>query len=545
MPQPIIFQRAPLVQSEALPLNPGQVLLTGELFEQILSSVPEHLTPDCLEGAVRLSACGADAQAQAAVSAALQAQIGTQAEDGSFPLSMTESLAVCRAAWFQAMESGDRGLFSAVNRWLNWLGGHYELLQSEAAILRRPADLAELLLLNYRQLGTQGALRLLARLRRDAEDWASRLGSFSLDRPVNRRQMEEGLAQADSAQRAYWERMAELSDPAVLADGFRAVHCFSRYSGNRTEAEAGERAWSRISRWHGVACGGVTGVDRLAGKSPAALIGPDAAGAWMEALAPYAADGESWAADALERILVNALPAVTGRGACAVNRIPDGEKAAAPTVTGRLLRGFAAAAQAAVAAETDGCTVRAALPGVYGLLVNGERVRLRITCAHDALTVGIHPDHPAKMRLTVRVPAWMEQVHITLNGAECGTVRDGSCTLEQTWRDGDRLTVSFTRALRVESGYHQSLAVYDGPVLMALPVQAGEPWAFCLAGAGRKEEGGVEAELIPVEGWRAADGQPADVPVLPKHCGESVRRTLVPFASPDAGMAVFAGNAKA
>ena len=80
---------------------------------------------------------------------------------------------------------------------------------------------------------------------------------------------------------------------------------------------------------------------------------------------------------------------------------------------------------------------------------------------------------------------------------------------------------------------------------MALPVQAGEPWAFCLAGAGRKEEGGVEAELIPVEGWRAADGQPADVPVLPKHCGESVRRTLVPFASPDAGMAVFAGNAKA
>lgn len=541
MPQPIVFQRAPLVRAQALPLNPGQVLLTEESGRLLFSRVPAEIPPCCLEGFVRLAACVSDPEIDTRADAAVHAALKDQREDGALPGTPAEALAAVRAAWFRAMASGDRALFAAVSRWLGWAGAHYDELIAAPEIRRHPADLAELLVMHYRQLGTQGALRLLAKLRRDADDWASRLGGFSVDRPADAEQLERALAEASDADRPYWENLAELSSPVCLAEGLRAAHCLSVYSGNRSEAEAGERVWSRLQRWHGAACGGVTGVGFLQGRSPAARIDPAAVGAWLEALAPCAADGADWAAEGLERLLTDALPAVIARGAFAVNQTGGAAAPISDRALGMLLRGCAAAAHAAVAAEPEGFAVRFCLPGACGLRVGDVRVRLRITREADGMAVALHPDRGVKLRLTVRVPDWLTGASVRLNGAVCGQIADGRCVLEQTFTDGDRVTVTGEPALRIESGYHQSRTVRLGPALLALPAAEDEAFAYALVSAERGEDGQVTAVLTPVEGWRRKDGRPADVPVLPARAGEDVRRTLVPFAQAASGMAVFAG----
>ncbi|MBR4712019.1 MAG: glycoside hydrolase family 127 protein [Clostridia bacterium] len=541
MPQPIVFQRAPLVQAKALPLNPGQVLPAGELPAALLALVPENVPLRCLEGAVRVSALTDSADAVGRIGAALQAQLDTQREDGSFPLAFADALAVARAAWFRAMADGSRTLFAAVNRWLGWAGAHYEEIAAELAVRHAPADLAELLVMNYRQLGSQGALRLLARIRRDADDWATRLGAFAVDRPADGEQLRQKLLEAPEEERTYWEDQAAISDPVRLAEGFRAVHAFSLYSGNRSEAEAGGKAWTRLQRWHGAVCGGVTGADCLGGRSPAAAIDPAAVGAWLEALAPYAADGEAWAAEGIEQILCSALPAVLRRGAFAVNQTDGKTTPVDARALGHLARGYAAAALAAVAAEPDGCAVRYLMPGVCGLRVRDQRFRLKIGRTADGMVLTVHPDSPAPMCLTLRVPAWLTGPAAALNGAVCAVPVNGECVLDQTWHDGDRVTLTGKPALRITEGHHQSRAVFLGAALMALPVKADEPFAYALASAGTDEDGRVVASLIPVNGWRLRDGLPADVPVLPAAAGDAVERELIPFACLDSGIAVFAG----
>lgn len=529
MPRKPVFERTPLVRRVQLPLSDGMLRAEDPLAASLLKRLPETMPTEALEGAVRLSAClGADPEACPAAAAVREA-VKRQREDGALPDGIAGSVALARAAWALAGWSGERSLAEAVIRWLGWLAARYDEVVTDADLRDRPADLAELLTEVYRATGLQGALRLLARLRRDVTDWSTILNTFSLDRPYR-----ESPVSGEGAE-ALRQRQRLLADPTVLADALRGVRCLAEYSGNGTEHEAGERGWQRISRWHGQVCGGTSAAPLLGGRSPRAEIRPAAVGAWAECLAGYAAAGEAWAMNPLEHLAVNALP-VAGRLQCfSVNGKPGPETADAESL-GRLMRGWAAVLSASACVRPGGLSLLCCRDMAFVWTDGAESLRVRVRRCAGEVQMAFAAEKPVRMNLSLRIPDWMINGTVAICGGDPEDVKaETSWAATREWRDGDTLRLTYGTALTAEDGYHQGRAVYHGAELMTWPAEnaAGYP---VLAGEPFARDGRVFAALCVSD---ASVG--ADVPVLPRLKGESFEAELQPFAAVREGIAVFAG----
>lgn len=551
-----IFDKSPLLSLSSLALRPGQAQSALPKLTALYAMTGDadgH--PALWEGVFRL-ACAVKAHPMdEPVVRWIQDALAHQAQDGSLPGSVTDQVALLRAAWALYEHEAKRPLLEKLALWCGWACEHWDAVLADHAVRVSPADLMDLLLNLYRVTGKKPLLHLCERLRAEAMDWSGALHTFSVQRPMKRiiawDELEQGMRSEENNESGFYTRQYLTCHGETLGDGLRCSLMSGLFSGSGTELSAPKAGWEKISRYHGAVCGGVTADETLGGASPSCAVDTASLGAWAEAFATLR---ENWAFDALDTLLHNGLPAC----------IADDELVAFQRVNGlaedcgtadcyhiaenvrlralnRLCRGYAAAVSSAVTMRPDGLSVNLYVPGRYAAPTEQGTIRLHIAGRDGGWAITVHARQPIKAVIRLRVPGWTDEAAVTVNGLDVGDDCVGmSIALDRTWQDGDLIAIRFNQHLRVLDSYHQSACVMVGNQVMALPATADSDWNVALCGQPALGENGcVTVPLRRVPIWTRKDAVPVDLPVLPETEGETFTAELRPYADTPCRIAVF------
>jgi len=566
MPLKPIFDKAPLTAMTSQTLRAGMVRADHVKLHQLYRLIAADTSPAALEGAFRLSCLLTADPAEGEAAANIRRALSAQKEDGSFDLTVCESVAVLRACWALYEYEARKPLLDHIARWCGWAAQNWETIEADDDVWANPAELLELLEQLYRVTGKAALLTMVNRLSQQSMNWAGVLNTISSQRPtsrtITREELDTCLSIENGSREGYYTHFIRANSPELLADGARASMARGWASGSATELNAARSGWEKLYRHHGAVCGSLTSDELLEGTAPTAAVSAAAIGAWTEALCTAAADKDSaWAWNALERMALNAIPAAISEtgvkdfqrvnclkanpsdGDCF--RVVEGHDARALQ---RMARGCAALAHSAVMACPEGFSVNLYIPGRYQVPVGDSVLVLTIRESEGRCSIHVNCRQEVKAVARLRVPEWTRNTEIAINGMESDAGRDcsaGSLSLERTWHDGDVITVTLEETLRVLDGHHQGRYVMKGAKLMALPVEEGSEWAKCLLGC-TMSEGVVIAHLDAVKEWKRKGDVPADVPVLPAPSGDAVvQQALVPYAETAARIALFPGRKQA
>jgi DUF1680 family protein len=286
------------------------------------------------------------------------------------------------------------------------------------------------------------------------------------------------------------------------AMGMKEPALWSRRSGDRSHLAAVRHGWERVMAQHGQVQGLYSCDEFLHGRAPTQGIELCTV---VELLSSFSTvlrvGGEAWAADAMERLACNALPAILAADHCShqyfqlANQIectPGNRAFSVPHGTD-LLFGLATgygccaanlhmgwprlAAHLWLAAPGELCAPLFA-PCRLTTAIDGVPVRIDETTAYpfaDDIVFTIRTPAPVTFTLTLRIPAWCEQPAVELPaGAPALRPRRGSFhSIRATWRDGDTVRLHLPAALRA-TDWDGGIAVERGPLVFALPID--EEW---------------------------------------------------------------------
>ncbi len=568
MPLKPIYGKTPLTEMKALPLYPGQVHVKNEhvmAVNTMLKGVAEE-DRTLWASALKLAYALRDVTGQTKLAARIHAALADQKENGELPMSLTDALQVINAAWVLYEVKPDKQLLESMMRWCAYLAANWEQVEACTAIRTGTADLMALLCNLYRVTGRKGLTTLCEKLRQMSIDWSGALHTFSVQRPMkkimDRKTLDEGMAAEEGNGAGFYTRQYLLCHGETLADGARTCLESSVYSGNGPESRAAKVGWEKISRWHGAVCGGVTADETLAGLSASAGVDAASLGAWAETFAKQLEiDPDSaWAATELEKLLENGMPAaVLGDKVIAFQRCNSlaadcGTKdlyrvghasLQKPRALARLARGWAAAVEHAVMVTPDGARINLYLQGSYSMKLNGQMVKLLLEGADGHYTITLEMKEDVKAALALMIPAWTKDACVQVNDEGGDEGHPGTyLTLERTWKNGDCIHASYEPALFVTESYHQSAVVHYGAKVMTY-VPEDDRWAVALKDAPALKDGKVVAQLVPVQGWKAANAVPGDVPVRPAAEGAAFEAELVPYGETAARLAMLPQVGKA
>lgn len=562
MPLKPVFDKAPLTTMIRQTLPAGFVRMENAAMAKLYALIAEVNEPAGLEGAFRLACIVTSKPGEELVSVRIRTLLSAQKEDGSFPMSFGDSIALLRAAWAMYEYEARKPMLDCIARWCGYAVQHWDELMADDSVWAYSADLLELLENLYRVTGKAAVLTLCERVSTQTMGWSSVLNTINSQQPtsktITKAELENGLTKETGSHDGYYNHLLRVNHAESLADGARSTMAKGWYSGSATELNATRNGWARLSRYHGAICGGLTSDELLEGTAPSALVSTAALGAWAEAICAAAmGDNAEWAYDALERMAFNAIPAcIHDDKLLAFQRInsltnevntkdayfvsEDHHQHAMY----RLARGYAALASSVVNARVDGADVNLYMPGRYAVPVEDDMLVFTIKNAANAVQITVHCKKDTAAKVCLRMPYWSRNTEVTVNGADSqGEVKKGMLTYDRTWHDGDVIVLNFEQTLMVMEGHHQGRYIMRGPVLMAMPVENDE-WkkAFISANA---EGNRVTVVLDQVREWKIKDNIPADVPVLPETVGNPASYTLMPYAKTAARIALFPGRKQA
>lgn len=561
MPLKPIFDQAPLMAMNALPLRAGLVRMDNPVISKLYRQIEMTNDATAFEGAFRLACIVSAKPGETPVAAKIRAMLSAQKDDGSFMLSFKDSVAVLRAAWAMYEYEARKPMLEHIARWCGYAVQHWDDLMADDDIWVYSADLLELLENLYRVTGKSSVLTLCERVANQTMGWSSVLNTFSNQRPSCKattwEELTEAIARENGSREGYYTRFLRTNHAESLADGARSTMMKGWYSGSATELNATANGWERLYRHHGAVCGGLTSDELLEGASPAAVISSAAVGAWAEALCAAALNEKNeWAYTALERMAFNAMPAaLQGNELAAFQRVNAlnehvdedvcfwvNEDHTARALQ-RMARGYAALASSVMTVRADGADVNLYMPGRFAVPVDDELLVFTMKATGKAAEITVHCKKETEATIRLRIPAWSRATEVMVNGADSHQeVKNGMMSFDRTWHDGDVIKLTFDQTLFVEDGYHQGKAIYRGPVLMALPaVESNWKQAFA---AVIEEENRVTATLASVKEWKVTDGVPADLPVLPE-TEEVAEYVLTPYAKTAVRIALFPGRKQA
>ena len=561
MPLKPILDKAPLTAMNCHPLSAGLVRIESAAMSSLYSLSVNAQNPADLEGTFRLACVVTGKPGEEPVALKIREMLSSQLEDGSFAMSIKDSVAVLRAAWALYEFEPRKPLLDHIAHWCAYAVQHWEEVMQDDALWGYSADLMELLENLYRVTGKAAVLSLCERVAAQTLSWSSTLNTVNSQRPTRKEMTCESLKQGiqnESDRDGFYHHFYRTNHAESLADGARSTMAKGWYSGSATELNATRNGWERLYRYHGAICGGITSDEMLEGTSPAEAVSTAALGAWAEALCAAAVqDHSEWAFGALERMVFNAMPACIGnkelKAFQCVNALSDidADKAcfmespdhAARAMT-RLVRGYAALASVVVTATADGANVNMYMPGRYAVPQNDDLLVFAVKASAAGAIISVHCKKPVEATVRMRIPEWSRSTEVTVNGTDhFGEVKNGMLTYDRTWHDGDVIRLSFADTLSVADGHHQGKYVLRGPVLMAMPV-AGDEWKKAFVSAGI-EDNQLTAELVTVKDWKTKAASGVEIPVLPDTIGETVTHILTPYAKTTARIALFPGRKQA
>ena len=141
-------------------------------------------------------------------------------------------------------------------------------------------------------------------------------------------------------------------------------------------------------------------------------------------------------------------------------------------------RGLAAVAYAPSRVTTDVATIRTS--GTYPF---GDEVRLDVLHAKGG-----------EWPLFVRIPSWCAKPRVAVNGETVdGTAFSGFLRIAREWRAGDKVELSFPSEVRLEAGVNDARAVRRGPLVYAFAPNAKITYEPERIGFGAREYHAAEA----------------------------------------------------
>jgi DUF1680 family protein len=93
----------------------------------------------------------------------------------------------------------------------------------------------------------------------------------------------------------------------------------------------------------------------------------------------------------------------------------------------------------------------------------------------DSIRLVVKPEKPSRFSVLLRIPAWVKNPKIDVNGEfQSGVIPGSFYTINRTWHNGDQVIISFPMPVRVTRWYHDSAAIERGPLVFSLKI--GEDW---------------------------------------------------------------------
>ncbi|HSP96242.1 MAG TPA: beta-L-arabinofuranosidase domain-containing protein [Candidatus Dormibacteraeota bacterium] len=440
--------------------------------------------PYYARGLIGLAHALGDADLQARAAPWVEWSLASQRDDGWFGPAGNDDwwarMPMLDALRWHAEATGDPRVAPFLARYLRYQLAHLPARPLELWGKPRGGDNLDAVLWLHDRTGEPWLRELAALLHAQTSDWIGELGGdgppsqeFDFGHGVNRAM---GLKEP-----ALWWRCA--GDPAHLA--------------------AVRRGWLRVMEHHGQVQGLYSGDEFLHGRG--ATQGTELC-TIVELLASLervlCIGGEAWAADAIERMAYNALPAILSADHCAhqyfqlpnqVECTPGNRNFWVPhetdllfgTATGygccaaNLHMGWPRLVQHLWLRAADGLCAPLLAPSVVTAAIAGRAVTIEEETSYPfdgALTFTVRCTAPTAFALSWRVPSWVAGGEVEEPGARARPLdaRAGWARVEREWRDGDRLHVRLPMPLRTSRWDRAAVAVERGPLVFALRIS--EEW---------------------------------------------------------------------
>jgi len=120
----------------------------------------------------------------------------------------------------------------------------------------------------------------------------------------------------------------------------------------------------------------------------------------------------------------------------------------------------------------------------------------------DEVTLEILAAKESEWPLFVRVPGWARGADIAVNGVSVNSAVPGTfARLERVWKKGDRVTLSLPAETVVEHGIYDSAALRRGALVYSLPVASDVTTVERRKGVKEPRQGWPVREYRPTEAW--------------------------------------------
>ncbi len=309
--------------------------------------------------------------------------------------------------------------------------------------------------------------------------------------------------------------------------GLKTPTLYSARTGSAVQRDAFRKGVESLSKHHGVVTRLFTGDEHLSGNSPSQGSELCSVVEYMfslESVLDYYHD--TWAADTLELLAFNALPAMITpdfRGHQYLQQANQvlvtkdernwfnnndesnlfGLEPNFGCCTANLHQGWPKLSKALWRATDDGglaaCvyapnTLETTLPA-------GMRLRVETVTDYpfdEKISVKIEPESPSSFPLKLRIPAWCTEASVrTPDGLLTGLVPGSWTVLDRRWSGGDLVELRLPMKIRFTAWHGNSMGLELGPLIMALKIR--EQW---------RREGGYPVfpdwSIRPLSPWNYA-----------------------------------------
>jgi len=323
------------------------------------------------------------------------------------------------------------------------------------------------------------------------------------------------------------ENMNPTSHVVNNAMALKAAALCYRQSHSPEDRSLIARGVEVLDRYHGQATGMFSGNEHLAGKMPSQGTELCAIVECMFSLETLLSVCEDPAlADRLERIAFNALPAAispdmwshqyhhqANQVVCKISdpsifagASPDanlfGFELCCPCCLTNMQQGWPKFAAHLWRRSRDGGLAAVAYaPCRVDTTVHGAQVGVRVDTDYpfeEQIHITVSTRRAVRFNLQLRIPGWATEPRVVVDGRTLSGVEPGSFfPVDRTWDGTTEIDLHLAAAFRFERRYHDSAALYRGPLVYSLRI--GEDWRVL-----RGEAPVTENEVYPTTPWNYA-----------------------------------------
>ena len=377
--------------------------------------------------------------------------------------------------------------------------------------------------------------QLASLLRQQGFDWVGSFADFPFKQHVSRDQI---IGPGPGGQN---NALGYQSHGVNNGQALKTAAVQFRMDGNESNRAGFFRQMQALDRYHGMPNGMFSCDEHLAGLSPSQ--GSElctVVEAMFSLEIALAAFGDASIADRIEKIAYNALPATItadmwahqydqqpNQVQCSLNSKPWTTNGVESNLFG-LEPNFGCCtanyhqgwpkfvASLWMRTPDDGLAAVLYGPCQVETMVRGKTVRLLEQTDYpfrETIRITVTPPSPHRFPLQVRIPAWANTAHLTVNGVPIqGTHVPGSfTTIDREWNPGDLIALNLPMQPRISRWFNQSIAVERGPLLFSH--SPGEHWVKL-----RDRNLTADWQVFPDRAWNfALLVDEADRPHPPRH----------------------------